>query len=434
VRHGAVCRWDTSHAPCQHHTTYGVALALWPVVRQHPRYYREGLAHGRRGTGAVLNDETAGWIGEKMSSTMDARPAPLYHDADGVLAPDGAVRPGATVHEDRALLKEMYRWLVFGRTYDTRLRNLQRQGRITTYAPIAGQEAVQVGCALALAPDDWLLGSYRDGLAGTVHGLPPEHVALFFRGHPKAGMTPPGVNVLPQQVGIAEQAPQAVGIAWGMKLRGASTAVLALFGDGATSEGAFHEGANFAGVFKVPVVLVCQNNGWAISVPRSRQTASPTFAQKAVAYGFPGVLVDGNDVVAVYRATLAALERAKRGEGPTLIEALTYRVGPHSTSDDPTRYRSDEELSLWQDGRDPVARMRAYLEGAGLWDDRRQAALEEETRERVAAAVRSALEEPVPPPEAMFDSVYAVPTPVLEKQRREFLDGAVQKEGDATHD
>jgi len=368
-----------------------------------------------------------------MSSTMDARPAPLYHEADGVLAPDGAVRQGATVHEAPALLEEMYRWLVFGRTYDARLRNLQRQGRITTYAPITGQEAVQVGCALALTPEDWLLGSYRDGLAGVVHGLPPAHVALFFRGHPKAGRTPPGVNVLPLQVGIAEQIPQAVGVAWGMKLRGASTAVLALFGDGATSEGAFHEGANFAGAFKAPIVLVCQNNGWAISVPRSRQTASATFAQKAVAYGVPGVLVDGNDVLAVYRATVAALERARRGEGPTLVEALTYRVGPHSTSDDPTRYRSDEELTPWQEGRDPVARMRAYLEGAGLWDERRQEALDEETRGRVAAAVRSALEEPVPPPETMFDNVYAAPTPVLEKQKRAFLDGVVHEEGGVTH-
>lgn len=339
----------------------------------------------------------------------------------GVLAPDGTPRPGARVDEPPELLLEMYRWMVFGRIFDTRLFNLQRQGRVATVAPYAGQEAAQVGCGLALQKSDWLLSSYRDGLACTIHGRPAEHVIYYFNGHPKTGMAPPDVNVFPPQVGIAEQIPHAVGVAWGMKLRGAGTAALAMFGDGATSEGAFHEGCNFAGVLKAPVVLVCQNNGWAISVPRSRQTASETLAQKAVAYGFPGLLVDGNDVVAMYREVSAALARARAGDGPTLIEALTYRIGPHTTSDDPTRYRATEEATPWQTERDPIVRMRAYLEREGLWDAPRQEALEEESRERVARIVASALSEPVPPPEAIFDNVYATLTPAMEAQRQELL-------------
>lgn len=336
-----------------------------------------------------------------------------------VLAPDGSLRPGAHVEESPELLQKMYRWMSFGRIFDTRLLNLQRQGRIITYAPEAGQEAAQIGSSLAMQQDDWLFGTYRDGLACMVHGLPTENVLFFFRGHPKAWAVPAGVNVFGQQIGIAEQIPHAVGAAWGMKLRKANTAVLALFGDGATSEGAFHEGTNFAGVLKAPVVLVCQNNGWAISVPRSSQTASETLAQKAVAYGIVGRLVDGNDVLAMYREVGAALERARTGQGPTLIEALTYRFGPHSTADDPKRYRPSAELTDWQDTRDPLLRLRVYLESQGMWDEARQKALEEELRAEVASLVTAGLTEPVPPPESLFDQVYETASPLLEEQRRE---------------
>ncbi len=353
-----------------------------------------------------------------MTSTIQEQgvrpPEPI-----SVLAPDGSVRPGEHVEESVELLHTMYRWMTFGRIFDARMINLQRQGRLFTYAPIAGQEAAQVGSGLALQQEDWLFGSYRDGLASIVHKLPTEHVLLFFRGHPKAGAVPSDVNVFGLQIGIAEQIPQAVGVAWGMKLRKAKDAVLTLFGDGATSEGAFHEGINFAGVMHAPVVLVCQNNGWAISVPRSSQTASETLAQKAVAYGVPGRLVDGNDVLAMYREVGAALQRARSGQGPTLIEALTYRFGPHSTADDPNRYRSPSELTEWQDTRDPITRLRAYLERENLWDETQQKALEEEIRAEVATAVTAALTEPIPPPETMFDHVYAEPSLLLQEQRRE---------------
>lgn len=356
-----------------------------------------------------------------MAATMHEQstkaPEPI-----SVLAPDGSLRPGASVEESPELLLQMYRWMVFGRIFDTRLTHLQRQGRLFTYAPIAGQEAAQVGCALALQHDDWLFSTYRDGLASIVHGLPSENVLLFFRGHPKGGMVPPEVNVFGQQIGIAEQIPHAVGVAWGMKLRKAHNATLALFGDGATSEGAFHEGTNFAGVMHAPVVLVCQNNGWAISVPRSMQTASETIAQKATAYGIPGRYVDGNDILAMYRETRTALARAYAGEGPTLIEAITYRLGPHSTADDPTRYRSNAELTEWQDMRDPIRRLRAYLEHQNLWDEEQQKALEEELRAEVARSATAALTEPVPPAESMFERVYATPSPLLERQKQELTD------------
>jgi pyruvate dehydrogenase E1 component alpha subunit len=234
-------------------------------------------------------------------------------------------------------------------------------------------------------------------------------------------MVPPGVNVFGLQIGIAEQIPHAVGTAWGMKLCKANSAVLTLFGDGATSEGAFHEGTNFAGVLKAPVVLLCQNNGWAISVPRLSQTASETLAQKAVAYGIAGRLVDGNDVLAMYREVGAALERARTGQGPTLIEALTYRFGPHSPADDPKRYRSSAELTEWQDTRDPLLRLRVYLERQGMWDEARQKALEEELRAEVAKVVTAALTEPVLAPASLFDQVYETPSPLLEEERREML-------------
>jgi pyruvate dehydrogenase E1 component alpha subunit len=344
-----------------------------------------------------------------------------------VLDVDGAPAAGAVIDEPPELLLDMYRWMAFGRAFDNRLVSLQRQGRLSTYAPLMGQEAIQVGCGLALMPDDWVLGTYRDGLTYIVHGMPAEQIPLYFRGHPLACRMPPGVNVLPEQICIAEQIPQAVGIAWGMRLRGAHAAVVAMFGEGATSEGAFHEAANFAGVFNTPVVLLCQNNGWAISTPRSRQTASESIAIKAAAYGIEGTQVDGNDVIASYRTMRHALERARSGQGPILVEAVTYRIGPHTTSDDPTRYRQNDELATWRDTRDPISRLRAYLEKAGLWDDAKQGLLDEDVNARVARAVKNAINEPEPPPEVMFDYTYAVMPPALAAQRREVQEAGRRK-------
>lgn len=355
---------------------------------------------------------------QPMRQILQATSSTYFSQPFSVLAPDGTPQPGIQIEESAELLLKMYRWMVYGRIFDTRLLNLQRQGRMFTYAPIIGQEAAQVGSSLALRQEDWLFGSYRDGLACVAHGLPLEHVILFFRGHPKAMMVPPDVNVFGQQIGIAEQIPHAVGVAWGMQLRKQRSATLALCGDGATSEGAFHEGLNFAGVLNAPFVLVCQNNGWAISVPRTKQTASETLAQKAIAYGIAGRYVDGNDVIAMYREVRAALERARNGGGPTLIEAVTYRLGGHSASDDPKRYRSDVELTMWQDERDPLARLHGYLLHAGLWNEQRQQQLEAELRDEITHVISNAVMEPFPEPEALFDYVYATPTQTQVEQRQ----------------
>jgi pyruvate dehydrogenase E1 component alpha subunit len=335
-----------------------------------------------------------------------------------VLAPDGRV-VGTPPGLDDEGMRALYRTMVVTRVFDQRMLNLQRQGRIGTYAPVSGQEAAQVGAAAALARDEWLFPTYRDYGAMYQHGMPLSRLVQFPMGMPMGGVAPPDVAVYAISISIASHLPHAVGAAWASRLLGERKAFLALHGDGATSEGDFHEAMNFAGVFQAPVVFVCQNNGWAISVPRHRQTASRTLAQKADAYGVAGAMVDGNDVLAVYRVVAEALERARRGEGATLVEAVTYRLGPHTTADDPTRYRSREELERME-SLDPLVRMRRFLVARGAWDDREEARLAEEAREEVARAVQEAEAEPPPAPDFFFDAVFARPTPNLERQRREF--------------
>ncbi|MFO7245466.1 MAG: pyruvate dehydrogenase (acetyl-transferring) E1 component subunit alpha [Thermaerobacter sp.] len=327
-------------------------------------------------------------------------------------------------------MKELYEWMVFARILDQRALNMQRQGRMGTYPPVGGQEAAQVGSAYALEKEDWLFPSYRESAAMMVHGMPPELTFLYWMGREEGAAAPEGVNVFTISIPIATQVPHAVGAAWAARLRGEKKAFLVYFGDGGTSEGDFHEGANFAGVFKAPVVLFCQNNHYAISVPLERQTASRTIAQKAVAYGFPGVRVDGNDVLAVYAVTREAVERARRGEGPTLIEAVTYRYGPHTTADDPTRYRTADEVKEWQERRDPIMRFRRFLESRGLWSEAQEEELQERLRERAAEVVRKAENYPKPEPTNMFDYMYAE-LPWNLKEQREALLQELAERGEA---
>lgn len=335
-----------------------------------------------------------------------------------VLGPDGRV-VGEPPSLDADGLRTLYRKMVVSRVFDQRMLNLQRQGRVGTYAPISGQEAAQVGSASALLPDEWLFPTYRDYAAMYTHGMPLKRLVQFPMGHPDGAMAPPDVGIYPVSIVIASHLPHAVGVAWASRLQDEHKAFIAYHGDGATSEGDFHEAANFAGVFEVPLVFFCQNNGWAISVPRHRQTASRTIAQKAQAYGFGGVLVDGNDVLAVYKAVHAALDRGRKGGGPTLIEAVTYRLGPHTTADDPTRYRSKEELERME-ALDPIPRMRTYLAAQGLWDDAAEGRLLEEARDEVGQAVGEAEAAPPPAPDFFFDSVFERPTPQLRRQREAF--------------
>jgi|FLYL01.1.fsa_nt_gi 2-oxoisovalerate dehydrogenase E1 component len=302
-----------------------------------------------------------------------------------ILAPDGSL-----VAEDPGIagdqLREMYRLMVLARDFDRRMLALQRQGRIGTYAMLEGQEAVQIGSALALGPQDFVFPSYREHGVQLARGLPVHVVMAYWRGLPNRDW-----DVLRYRCGIvtvpiATQLPHAVGYAYAARMRGEDTVTAVYFGDGATSEVDFHSGMNFAGVWKTPTVFICANNRYAISVPYEKQTASPTIAQKAAAYGFEGIRVDGMDPLAVYVATRAAVERARQGGGPTLIEAITYRYGPHATADDPHRYRSPEEEQEWRQ-RDPIDRLRAFLQARGEWDD----TIGEQVRQEVAKLVDEAI-------------------------------------------
>ncbi|SFH01155.1 pyruvate dehydrogenase E1 component alpha subunit [Halopelagius inordinatus] len=329
-------------------------------------------------------------------------------------------------------LVDMYREMRLARHFDTRAVSLQRQGRMGTYPPLSGQEGAQIGSAFALDEEDWMFPSYREHGAALHRGLPLKQTLLYWMGHEKGNLVPEDVNVFPVAVPIATQVLHATGAAWAKKLRGEDAAVLAYFGDGATSEGDFHEGLNFAGVFDTPNVFFCNNNQWAISVPRERQTASKTIAQKAAAYGFEGVQVDGMDPLAVYAATRAAVEKAKDpAEGelrPTLIEAVQYRFGAHTTADDPSVYRDDEEVAEWRK-KDPIPRLERFLRETGRLDGESVESIESQVEDRVATAIAEAESEPRPEPEEMFAHLYEDLPPELETQMAEF-EALYERHGD----
>jgi pyruvate dehydrogenase E1 component alpha subunit len=324
---------------------------------------------------------------------------------DGDTVPDGAVDGLAD-----ADLLELYRQLVLLRTYDERSVVYHRQGRIGTYAIYWGHEAVQAGAAYALDREDWIFPSYRESAIGLLRGMPVSTVLSWWRGHPAGWWNPREFNVASICVPIATQVPHAAGFAWGKRLRGEGTCTLVFFGDGATSEGAFHEGANFAAVMRAPLVLLCNNNQWAISTPLEAQTAATALVDKAAGYGMPGIRVDGGDVLAVYEATAEALERARKGDGPTFIEAVTYRVAAHGTADDPTAYadfgRIEEERRSECGGR-----YEQYLRRRGLLTDE----LAEQVREEALLAMREGITaaeaEPPADPSEVFDHAYVDPPP-----------------------
>ncbi|MEX0825278.1 MAG: pyruvate dehydrogenase (acetyl-transferring) E1 component subunit alpha [Acidimicrobiia bacterium] len=332
-----------------------------------------------------------------------------------ILDVDGSLIGDSPVDLDEA--RRLFAAMVTARVYDRKGSALQRQGRLATYAQFEGQEAAQIGSVAALRPDDWLVGTYRDAAAMWMHGYPWEALLLGRMGDERGGAPPAGVNVLPPSITVGGHMIHAVGLGWAERMKGSDRIALTLFGDGATSEGDFHEAMNFAAVYSTPTVFVCQNNGWAISMSRGRQTASETIAQKADAYGMAGVLVDGNDIFAVLTAARTAVQRARAGEGPTLIEALTYRIGPHTTTDDAGRYRSDEDVDAWRK-KDPIDRLRAHLRSAGGWDEAWEGAIEQSASTEIEAAVAQAEGLEPFPADAMFDRMYAKPPGSLEAQRR----------------
>lgn len=331
-----------------------------------------------------------------------------------ILNPDGTHIDGRI--PDVVTVRTRYAALVEARLYDRKASALQRQGRLATYAPYEGQEASQVGAVAPLTTRDWLVASYRDSAAMHFHGYPWKNLLLARMGDERGGHPPEGVRVLPPSITVGGHMIHAVGIGWAENLGGTDAVAVTIFGDGATSEGDFHEAMNFAGVYRTPTVFLCQNNGWAISMPRSRQTASETIAQKSVAYGVPGAVVDGNDVLAVEQVVSEAVARARSGEGPTLIEALTYRIHGHTTSDDHRRYRDEEEVVAWR-AKDPLVRVRLWLDRHGAWDEPWQAELEDRASRRIETAVAEA--ESVEPFTAgeIFDAMYEEPTPPLVVQR-----------------
>jgi pyruvate dehydrogenase E1 component alpha subunit len=302
-------------------------------------------------------------------------------------------------------LQKLYSLMITTRVADTKALKLQRQGRLGTYAPSRGQEACQVGAAFALTKEDWLFPYFRDLGMYIVMGYPLKTFYLYWMGNEEGMRTPSDLNIFPLAIPVASQLPQSVGAGMAANIRNARLAVVCTFGDGATSEGDFHEAMNFAGVFKTPNVFICYNNQYAISLPRKRQTASATIAQKAVAYGFSGVLVDGNDVLAMYAAVREAVDKAKNGNGPTLIEAYTYRLADHTTSDDASKYRKAEEIKEWEK-KDPIERFRAYLGNRGLWDEAFERSVQDAASALVETAVEDAERVPPPQPEDLFRFTY----------------------------
>jgi len=294
---------------------------------------------------------------------------------------------------DEELIELMSR-MVYTRILDQRSISLNRQGRLGFYAPTAGQEASQLASHYALEKDDWILPGYRDVPQIVYHGLPLWKAFLFSRGHFVGNQIPEGVNVLPPQIIIGAQYVQAAGVALGIKKRGTADVAVTYTGDGGSSQGDFYEGINFAGAFKAPAIFIVQNNQFAISTPREVQTAAKTIAQKGISAGIPSVLVDGMDPLAVYVATKDARDRAVRGEGPSLIETMCYRYGPHTMSgDDPTRYRTTDNDNEWA-AKDPIVRFRIYLEGKGLWSEEKETEVIERAKEEIKAAIKKADETP----------------------------------------
>ncbi len=323
-------------------------------------------------------------------------------------------------------LLDAYRALVIGRRINDQCNALVRQGRLAVYPSSHGQEACQIAAALPLQPQDWLFPTYRDSVAAITRGVRAADAMVLLHGDWHAGYDPTEHRVAVQATPLATQLLHAVGFAHAAVLKGDDTVVVAMCGDGATSEGDFHEALNFAAVFHLPVVFLVQNNGFAISVPLSRQTAAPSLAHKAVGYGMPGERVDGNDTAAMLAVMRAAVERARAGDGPTLVEAHTYRIQAHTNADDDTRYRDAAEVQEWV-ARDPLTRLRTHLRDAGALDDAGEQAIALDAEER-ASELRAALSiEHEPDPEDLFRHVYAERTPQLQEQWR-MLSGELERE------
>ncbi|NWF52424.1 MAG: pyruvate dehydrogenase (acetyl-transferring) E1 component subunit alpha [Nitrospirae bacterium] len=314
---------------------------------------------------------------------------------------------------------KIYELMILARMFDQRALKLQREGRLGTYAPILGQEASQIGSAFVLNKSDWVFPSYRESGVYITIGYPLHMILQYWAGDERGLKSPIGLNILPVSIPVGTQILHAAGVAMAAKYRKEKICTVAYFGDGGTSKGDFHEGLNIAGVFKLPAVFICQNNQWAISLPREKQTAAKTLAQKAYAYGIEGLQVDGNDVFAVYKTTEYALNKAREGGGPTLIETVTYRISDHTTADDATRYRSKEEVEIWK-AKDPIQRLKLFMEKRGLWSERYHKYVEDKSMSTIDEAVKTAESKELPTPPEMFSYIYEKLTPRQKKELKDF--------------
>jgi len=357
-----------------------------------------------------------------VTSAVPSRPKPRRllpaETPLALLSADGQpVHPAGLDMPGDDVLIRLHRQMVLGRRFDTQATALTKQGRLAVYPSARGQEAGEIGAVAALRPQDWLFPTYRDSMAVVARGVDPVEVLTLLRGDWHCGYDPYAHRVAPQCTPLATNAPHAVGLAHAARLKGEDTVALVMLGDGATSEGDTHAALNFAAVWNSPVVFFVQNNGYAISVPVAKQTAAPSLAHKGIGYGIPGMLVDGNDPAAVYAAVRRAVESAAGGAGPTLIEALTYRMEAHTNADDAARYRPEAEVRKWL-ARDPVTRIRQYLLDQGLVDAAALSALDAEAEEQAGELRRRMNTDTVPDPADLFRFVYAEPTPALRRQQQ----------------
>lgn len=338
-----------------------------------------------------------------------------------ILNEEGEMDQSVNPNLSEDMIKKMYHLMLLARTFDEKLFKLQRSGKIGTYAEVKGEEACQIGSAMATAKTDWFVPAFRELAFSLARGADRAKIVQAWNGDTRSVMTYKECRDLPISIPIASQLLHATGIAWASKIKKENDATITFFGDGATSEGDFHEALNFAGVFKLPIVYICQNNGWAISTPRSGQTAAETIAQKAIAYGIHGIQVDGNDVFAVYQATKEAMDRAKKGEGATLIECITYRLGDHTTSDDSLKYRTEEEIKeMWK--KEPITRLKLFLQKNNMWDEEYGTWVQEECNKEIDEAVEKGLAFEPPKPEELFTYVFDKMPPDLVKQKNELLE------------
>lgn len=382
-------------------------------------------------TGPALPEKVRAGMGDVNAEFVEVWTDADHERATGlwsILDAEGRARAKEVPPLAPAAWLRIYRGMRLIRLLDERLMAWQREGRIGFYAEARGQEAAVIAPVAAMEDSDWIVPAHREGGAALFRGLPlSTYVAQQFgnahdlgkgRQMPAHPATPRSYRFLPGSSNVATQLPQAAGLAWAAKIKRESTVVLAYLGEGATSAEDFHTGLNFAAVFRVPVVFVCVNNGWAVSTPASAQSASETFAVKALAYGMPGVRVDGNDAFALYAATREATARARRGEGPTLIEAVTYRMGAHSSSDDPRRYRDETELATWA-ARDPLSRLATWLRTEGILDEAARNSLDATLNEEIRAALDAEETVPAPARRSLIEDVYVKPPATLEAQLAE---------------